>query len=75
MLLKFLVFVAILALVYLVFFKKNREKDIKDKNRPDDKYDQIVDTMVECPTCGTFVAKDDAVLSNGKYFCSKGCLQ
>jgi len=69
MLLKFLVFVAILALVYLVFFKKNREKDINDK------YDQITDTLVECPTCGTFVAKDDAVLSNGKYFCSKGCLQ
>jgi len=69
MLLKFLAFVAVLALVYLVFFKKNREKDINDK------YDQITDTLVECPTCGTFVAKDDAVLSNGKYFCSKGCLK
>ena len=69
MLLKFLAFVAVLALVYLVFFKKNREKDINDK------YDQITDTLVECPTCGTFVAKDDAILSNGKYFCSKGCLK
>jgi len=75
MLLKFLAFVAVLALVYLVFFKKNREKDIRDKNKSDDKYDQITDTMVECPTCGTFVSKDEAILSNGKYFCSQGCLK
>jgi len=75
MLLKFLAFVAVLALIYLVFFKKNREKDIRDNNKPDDKYDQITDTMVECPTCGTFVSKDEAILSNGKYFCSQGCLK
>jgi len=61
--------------IKVVCFKKNREKDIRDKNKPDDKYDQITDTMVECPTCGTYVAKDEAILSSGKYFCSKGCLK
>ncbi len=67
---KFLVIVAVLFLVYLVFFKRNREKNIKDSN----KYDQITDTMIECPTCHVFTSKDDAILSNGKYYCSKECL-
>ncbi|MEA3499324.1 MAG: PP0621 family protein [Campylobacterota bacterium] len=67
---KLLAVIAVLFLVYLVFFKRNREKNIKDSK----KFDEITDTMVECPTCGTFISKDDAILSNGKYFCSKECL-
>lgn len=69
MIVKILLLGAALFLVYLVFFKKNREKNIKNK-----KHDEIVDTMVECPKCSTYVSKDDAILSNGKYFCSKECL-
>lgn len=74
-LLKIGALIVILFLVYILFFKKNREKDIRDKNKTDEKYDQITDTMVECPTCGTYVSKDEAILSSGKYFCSKGCLK
>ena len=55
--------------VYLIFFKKKRESDIKKKN------EEITDTMVECPRCGTYVSKDDAILSSGKYFCSNECLK
>ena len=71
MIFKFLAIVAVLFLVYIVFFKKNREANMKDKSG---KYDEITDTMVECPKCGTFVSKDDAILSNGRYFCSRKCL-
>lgn len=67
---KLLLLAIVLFVVYLVFFKKNREKNIKDK-----KYDEITDTMVECPSCGTYVSKDDSILSNGKYFCSQECLK
>ena len=74
MIFKFLVLAAVVFLVYIVFFKKNRESNIKGKNKSD-KYDEITDTLVECPKCGTFVSKDDAILSNGKYFCSKECLR
>lgn len=70
MIFKILAFLAVLFLVYLVFFKKARE----NKNQ-DGKYDQITDTLVECPKCGTYVSKDDAILSNGKYYCSKECLR
>ncbi|MEA3353274.1 MAG: PP0621 family protein [Campylobacterota bacterium] len=70
MIFKIMAVAAVLFLVYIVFFKKNREKNIKDN-----KYDQITDTLVECPKCGTYVSKDEAILSNGKYFCSKECLK
>lgn len=70
MIFKFLTVTVILFLVYLVFFKKNREQNIKNSK----KYDQITDDMVECPTCKTYVSKDDAILSNGRYYCSQECL-
>ncbi len=70
MIFKFMAFAVVLFLIYIVFFKKNRESSIKDK-----KHDEITDTLVECPTCKTFVSKDDSILSNGKYFCSSECLK
>jgi len=71
MIFKVLAVAAVLFLVYLVFFKKSREQNIKNSK----KYDQITDDMVECPTCKTYVSKDDAILSNGRYYCSKECLE
>jgi len=73
MIFKVLAIMIVLFIVYIVFFKKNREDSLK--NKKDDKYDQITDTLVECPKCGTFVSKDDAILSSGKYYCSKECLK
>lgn len=72
MVFKFLAFVSVIFLVYILFFKKNREANLKNKR--DDKYEEITDTMVECPKCGTYVSKDEAILSNGKYYCSRECL-
>ncbi len=71
MVFKFLVIGFVLFLVYILFFKKGREAHSKNKER----YEGITDTMVECPTCGTYVSKEEAILSNGKYFCSKECLR
>ena len=56
MIFKFLAFAVVLFSVYMIFFKKSRQKDIKDS-----KYDQITDTLVECPKCGTFVSKDEGI--------------
>jgi len=71
MVVKLLILGVVLFGVYLIFFKKNREKDISNQKK---KNEEITDTMVECPKCGTYTSKDDAILSNGKYFCSKECL-
>lgn len=70
MLLKILAVAVVLFLVYLIFFKKGREKEVTQNKRKE----SIEDTLNECPTCGTFVSSKEAILSNGKYFCSKECL-
>lgn len=69
MVLKILALLAVLFLVYILFFKKTREKDIK-KDEPE----QIEDVMIECPTCGVYFSKKEGVLSSGRYYCSSECL-
>lgn len=68
MVLKVILIIAAAFFLYVFFFKKNREKDIAKKN------EMITDEMVECPSCGTYVSKNEAVMSNGNFYCSKECL-
>ena len=70
MLFKVVIFMVLLFLVYILFFKKTREDIIGKKG----KKDEILDTMEQCPTCDIFISKNEAILSNGRYFCSKKCL-
>lgn len=70
MIFKILAVLVVLFLVYIIFFKKDREGVI----RTNKKKENIEDVMVECPSCGTYVSKKEGILSNGKYFCSKECL-
>jgi uncharacterized protein len=71
MILKAIFIIALLFLVYIYFFKKNREKDIQNKKKDE----KIIDEMVECPSCKTYVSQKEALLSNGKFYCSKECLE
>lgn len=68
MLLKVLSIVVLGFFVYLIFFKKSRNPNIKK----DDKL--ISDEMIECPSCKTFVSQKESIVSNGKFYCSKDCL-
>ncbi len=70
MILKILAVVVMAFLVYILFFKKNREKELFAK-----KNEKITDEMMECPTCKTYVSQKEAILSNGKFYCSKECLE
>ena len=70
MLLKIIAIFVVLFLVYILFFKKNREKELFAK-----KNEKITDEMMECPTCKTYVSQKEALLSNGKFYCSKECLE
>ena len=70
MILKILAVVVMACLVYILFFKKNREKELFAK-----KNEKITDEMMECPTCKTYVSQKEALLSNGKFYCSKECLE
>jgi uncharacterized protein len=71
MIIKLAALLAVLFLVYIVFFKKNRENINSNKKQND----TLEDIMEECPTCGTFVSKNEAIISSGKYFCSKECVK
>jgi uncharacterized protein len=72
MILKFLLIAAVIGIIYFLFFKaKPLEKDTKKtkENKPE------INDMVECSSCGVYVEIHEAILSNGKYYCSRECLK
>lgn len=69
MLLKVIALVLAGFIIYLLFFKNKRV----DNRKKDDKL--ISDEMMECPSCSTFISQREAILSNGKFYCSKDCLK
>jgi len=74
MLIKVLFFSVIIFLIYIYFFKNNRQKDVT-KHNEDAKKKLEGDTMVECHACSTFVSYDEAIIKDGHYFCSKECAE
>lgn len=69
MILKILLVLGVIAVIYFVFIKKKPSIG-KDKN---DSKTQSND-MVECASCGIYVEVGEAILSNGKYYCSQECV-
>jgi uncharacterized protein len=70
MIFKFLVFGVVVFVVYTLFFKNARGnvEQPKEKKRKDDS-----DNMVECTKCSVFVSESDAIIKDGKFYCSKEC--
>ncbi|MBX7490913.1 PP0621 family protein [Helicobacter turcicus] len=66
--LKWILFALCIVGIYFFFFKK--PKTIHEKK--EHKKDSI---MLECATCGTYVSSDEAIIQDGKYYCSKECAQ
>lgn len=55
--------------IYLLFFRKNTANKNKSKDSKT-LYDSV---MLECEQCGTYVSSEEAIIKNGKYYCSKEC--
>lgn len=72
MILKILLLIAVAAAVYYVFFKS--KPAVKTKSSETGAKEPQGEETVACATCGTFVPLDDAIVSNGKYYCSQECL-
>ncbi len=68
---KLLIFVAVIALIYYFFFRKPKKASGTDA--PESKRDE--DIMVECAACGTFVSAKEAIIKEGRYYCSKACAE
>lgn len=65
--LKYLVVIGVIAFVYYFFIKK---KPIQNNSSNDN---SKANDMIECANCGTYCEINDAILSNGKYYCSSEC--
>lgn len=66
MILKLLLFIGVIAFIYFKFIKK----------KPQIKEDELKgNDMVECTTCKIYCALEDTLISGGKYYCSKECLE
>ncbi len=63
--------------VYVVYVLYFREKKVKNTNqeKTSKKRDNDSEDMVECCICGTFVSYNEAYIKNGKFYCSKECMQ
>jgi len=71
---KLLAIAAIIIIIYYVFFrgkKTTADNANEAETKNDDK--KLEDTMVECAKCSTFVSQKEAIIKDGKYFCSKEC--
>lgn len=70
MLLKIALFIAVVVLIYIFFFKNSRRDEIKKNNA---KKAIEGETMVECKECSTYISHKDAIIKDGQFFCSKEC--
>ena len=71
MILKILLVIGVIAAVYFLFFKKS--SPIKKSEQKSDC--EISNDMVECESCGVYTEISESILSNGKYYCSKECME
>ncbi|MDA7847917.1 metallothionein [Sulfurospirillum sp.] len=69
---KALALCAIFFVIYIMFFKKSN-KDIQDNRKRNKKPVPKGDVMMECEECETFVSEDEAIIKDGKFYCSKKC--
>lgn len=70
MLLKIALFIAVVVLIYIFFFKNTRRDEIKKNNA---KKAIEGETMVECKECSTYISHKEAIIKDGQFFCSKEC--
>lgn len=65
---KYILLGVIIYLIYIFFFRAKRGDVEQKKDKKEDSQ-----TMVECEKCSVFVSGKEAILKNGKYYCSKEC--
>jgi uncharacterized protein len=72
MLMKALLLIGIFFLIYIMFFKKSNN-EVKTTRKKSKKPTPKGDIMMECAKCEVFVSEDEAIIKDGKFYCSKKC--
>lgn len=77
MIIKLLILGGLIYGVYLLFFKNGgllqQVSDAANSKTKKKKERQESETVVECSKCGVFVSTKEAVIKDGKFYCSKEC--
>jgi uncharacterized protein len=66
--LKLLLLAGVLVSVYFLFFKKKSLNPPSSDNFQDE-------AMIPCSACGTYVQVKETLIRDGKYYCSRECLE
>ena len=74
MIMKLLVLGLVIYVVYIMFFKTKEVSGAKPKQQKSNT-DTEVNDLIRCESCGVYMELDDAIVSNGKYYCSRECIQ
>jgi uncharacterized protein len=69
---KWLLVIGVVWAVYYFFIKQKPQTTTQNKTQ---NKNSDVEDMVECAKCGVYVEIKEAILSNGKYYCSDKCLK
>ena len=74
---KWLLVIGVIAAIYYLFIKKSAPSVSKESATGTNKKktSEDVEEMVECSRCRVYVEIEEAIISNGKYYCSKECLK
>lgn len=71
---KLLIIVLLIAAVYYLFFRKPKSRTEREEPRNEKRSDKkLEEIMVECAKCGTFVSAKEAIIKDGRYYCSREC--
>lgn len=66
--LKLLLLIGALSAVYFFFFKKKSLSPPSNDNAQEE-------AMIPCAKCGTYVQVKEAFMRDGKYYCSRECME
>ena len=74
MIIKIGALLAILFVIYLIFFKTARNNTSAPKQtKKNDSKKNDEETMIECVACSTFISNKEAIIKDGQFFCSREC--
>lgn len=67
--LKLLLFIGFLSAVYFLFFNKKKTLTPPSNDNSNE------EAMVPCAACGTYVQIKETFMRDGKYYCSRECME
>lgn len=69
----FWVILAIVLYVAFAFARGRRSSRVSNSKQQDGKKSRFMSAMIECPECGAYFPEEEAVLGDGKAYCSERC--